>query len=126
MALLDKVCPPQACTVTALNHTYDTGFGNQQVNCADKELTMLEPVSGQTCGSYLAEYIQNRGGYVTNPDATSACAFCATRTTDEFLGPIFKIFYHDRWRDLGLFCAYILINVSTPPPRLQGSSLFRV
>lgn len=90
----------------------DIAIGHQEINCATKELSVLEPPSGSTCGSYMATYIQNRGGYLTNPDATSACEFCSSRTTDQFFGPTFNISYSHHWRDLGIFCVYILFNVS--------------
>ncbi|KAJ6624079.1 ABC-2 type transporter-domain-containing protein [Mycena sp. CBHHK59/15] len=70
-----------------------------------------EPPSGQTCGQYLATYIANAGGYLTNPDASSACEFCSTATTDQFLGASFNIFYSHHWRDAGLMFAYIGFNI---------------
>jgi ABC-type multidrug transport system permease subunit len=87
-------------------------IGRQPINCADKELVTLEPPSGQTCGGYMAQYITNRGGYLTNSDATSHCRFCSSRTTDQWMGPSFNIFYDHHWRDFGFFCAYIIFNVS--------------
>lgn len=86
-------------------------IGHQEINCAEKELSKLEPPSGVSCGTYLASYISNKGGYLTNPAATSACEYCSSRTTDEFYGPTFNISYSHHWRDLGIFCAYIVFNV---------------
>ncbi|KAF8179876.1 pleiotropic drug resistance ABC transporter [Pholiota molesta] len=86
-------------------------IGRQPINCADKELVTLEPPSGQTCGGYMAQYITNRGGYLTNSDATSHCRFCSSRTTDQWMGPSFNIFYDHHWRDFGFFCAYIIFNI---------------
>ena len=51
------------------------------------------------------------GGYLTNPDATTACQFCSFRTTDEFLDLSFNIKYSNRWRDVGIFIAFIAFNV---------------
>lgn len=87
-------------------------IGRQHINCAEKELVTLEPPSGQTCGGFMAQYITNRGGYLTNSDATSNCHFCSSRTTDQWMGPSFNIFYAHHWRDFGFFCAYIIFNVS--------------
>ena len=54
------------------------------------------------------------GGYLTNPDATSACQFCSFRNTDEFLDLSFNIKYSNRWRDIGIFIAFIVFNVCGP------------
>ncbi|KAH6877437.1 pleiotropic drug resistance ABC transporter [Coprinopsis sp. MPI-PUGE-AT-0042] len=85
--------------------------GRQPINCSSTELVTLEPPGGQTCGGYLNPYISRAGGYLTNPDASTGCLFCPSRTTDEWLGPTFNIFYERHWRDFGLFCAYIVFNV---------------
>ena len=60
----------------------------------------------------MAGYISSHGGFLTNPDASAACQFCSFRTTDEWMEPTFNIFYHNHWRDFGLFCVYIIFNVS--------------
>ena len=51
------------------------------------------------------------GGYLTNPDSTTACQFCSFRTTDEFLDLSFNIKYSNRWRDVGIFIVFIAFNV---------------
>lgn len=53
------------------------GLANTSVTCSDIELLRVDPVAGTTCGSYMAPYIRQAGGYVVNPDATSNCSFCA-------------------------------------------------
>jgi ATP-binding cassette, subfamily G (WHITE), member 2, SNQ2 len=90
-------------------------IGHQLINCSDKELVTLQPPSGQTCGEFMARYISNRGGYLTNPDASTACNFCSSRTTDQWMEPTFNIFYQHHWRDFGLFWVYIIFNVSCCP-----------
>jgi len=87
-------------------------IGHHEINCAAKEFVSLEPPSGSSCGAYLQTFIDNFGGYLTNPDATSACQFCSSRTTDQFIGSVFNIFYSHRWRNAGIFCAYILFNTT--------------
>lgn len=57
-------------------------------------------------------YISRAGGYLSNPDSTSDCRFCSFRTTDEFLDLSFNIKYSHRWRDVGIFIAFIIFNVS--------------
>jgi ATP-binding cassette, subfamily G (WHITE), member 2, SNQ2 len=98
--------------MTRADQKRSVAVGLQEINCSPDEFATLEPTSGGTCGSYLQQYISNSGGYVTNPDATSACQYCISRTTDEYLGPSFNVFYSNHWRDFGLLLAYIAFNVS--------------
>ena len=93
-------------------HLCYSAVGRSPINCSGEELVTIQPPGGQTCGAFMAEYIQRAGGYLTNSDATSDCLFCSSRTTDEWLGPTFNIYWHDRWRNLGLFICYIVFNVS--------------
>ena len=93
-------------------------LGHTAVQCADVELVSITPPTGQTCAQYMGPFIASSGGYLTNPDATSACKYCAYATTDAFLGQTFNIFYDNHWRDFGIFVAFILFNVrihSIPP-----------
>ncbi|KAJ7196400.1 pleiotropic drug resistance ABC transporter [Mycena pura] len=86
-------------------------LGKHDVTCAAVELLKVDPPSGQTCGTYFAQYISSSGGYLTNSDATSACEFCSTATTDQLLGPSFNIVYSHHWRDAGLMFVYIGFNI---------------
>ncbi|KIP01968.1 hypothetical protein PHLGIDRAFT_130987 [Phlebiopsis gigantea 11061_1 CR5-6] len=87
-------------------------IGRQTINCADIELVQVEPPAGETCGAFLDPFIAASGGYLTNPDATSACNYCAFRTTDQFLASSFNIEWDHRWRNVGLLCAFILFNIA--------------
>ncbi|KZT66729.1 hypothetical protein DAEQUDRAFT_714433 [Daedalea quercina L-15889] len=86
-------------------------LGHSDIICSSTELVTIEPPSGQTCGQYMSNFIQTSGGYLTNEDATSACQYCAYRTTDAFLGASFNIYYSHHWRDFGIFCVYIAFNI---------------
>jgi ATP-binding cassette subfamily G (WHITE) protein 2 (SNQ2) len=88
-----------------------SAVGGQLISCSDKELVSLQPPAGESCVSFMAQYISRVGGYLTNSVATADCRFCSSRTTDEWMGPSFNIFYRHHWRDFGIFCAYILFNV---------------
>lgn len=108
-------------------------IGHQDINCATNEFVTLEPPTGTSCGSFMTEYITRRGGYLLNEAATSACQFCSTRTTDEFLRDRVHIKYSEHWwymgkvfvvnswllvahqlRSTGIFIGYIFFNVSRP------------
>ncbi|KZV90437.1 pleiotropic drug resistance ABC transporter [Exidia glandulosa HHB12029] len=92
---------------------YGQAIGHQQINCSAVELVTLNPPSGQKCGDYLKAYIGRAGGYVVNGEATSACQFCSTRTTDEFMENNFNIFYHHHWRNLGIVLGFVCLNIFT-------------
>ena len=100
--------------------------GHTNITCASTELVTIEPPSGQTCGEYMSNYIQLAGGYLTNEDATSSCEYCTYRTTDAFLEESFNIYYSNHWRDFGIFCAYIVFNVSCLTRSLLGSGADRI
>ncbi|KAK7033390.1 pleiotropic drug resistance ABC transporter [Favolaschia claudopus] len=86
-------------------------LGKHPVVCSAIELVRVDPPSGETCEQYFAPYISFAGGYLTNPEASSACEFCSTATTDQLLGPSFNIFYSNHNRDALLMLAYIGFNI---------------
>ncbi|KAJ7649975.1 ABC-2 type transporter-domain-containing protein [Roridomyces roridus] len=105
--------------------------GQHEITCSPIELVTMNPPAGLTCSQYLENYISFAGGYLANPDATSACQFCSTATTDQFLESSFNIYYSHRWRDLGLLFVYILVNivgiyVLTYLFRIRTTSIFTV
>ncbi|KAF8955831.1 pleiotropic drug resistance ABC transporter [Flammula alnicola] len=105
-------------------------IGHRTVTCSSIEFVHLNPPSGLTCGGYMANFISFAGGYLANPDASSDCQFCSMRSTDEFLGLTFNIFFHHRWRDMGILLAFILWNIATAYLftylfRIRTGSLFK-
>lgn len=88
-------------------------LGHQPITCSSAELVPITPPAGQTCGQYMDPYISLVGGYLADRDATDTCRFCQFQTTDGFLENSFNIFYSHHWRNLGIFAAFIVINVST-------------
>jgi len=86
-------------------------LGHQTIQCSDVELVQLNPPSGMTCAQYLNPFISSAGGYLVNPDVTTACSFCSMSTADQFLASGFNIFYDHAWRNFGLMFAYIVFNV---------------
>ena len=89
-----------------------SALGRSEITCAPIEYVTIQPPLGQTCQQYLGQFINNFGGYITNPDAASSCQFCSYRTTDEFLQSNSNIFYSHHWRNLGLVFVYVGFNVS--------------
>ncbi|KIY48466.1 hypothetical protein FISHEDRAFT_73662 [Fistulina hepatica ATCC 64428] len=85
--------------------------GHSSIVCSDVEFLTLEPPSAQTCGEYLKTYTTTVSGYLSNPDATSYCRFCAVDKTDDLLSTMFNIYYSHHWRDLGIVFAFVGFNV---------------
>ncbi|KAK6464612.1 ABC-2 type transporter-domain-containing protein [Scheffersomyces coipomensis] len=72
----------------------------------------FNPPPNQTCGQYMSDFITNRGGYLTNPSATSQCGYCQFDNADDYLWVNLGIKYAYRWRNVGFFCVYFIFNVS--------------
>lgn len=87
-----------------------TGLANQKVTCASIEYLHFNPRSGQNCGSYMADYISTKGGYLLDANATDSCSFCAISETNKFLAGV-ESFYDQRWRNFGIMWAYIIFNI---------------
>jgi len=85
--------------------------GRSGITCAPIEYVTVSPPSGQTCQQYLGQFINDFGGYVTNPDAVDGCEFCPFRTTDEYLATNSNIFYSHHWRNFGFMWIYIGFNI---------------
>ncbi|KZT26063.1 hypothetical protein NEOLEDRAFT_1063829, partial [Neolentinus lepideus HHB14362 ss-1] len=86
--------------------------GKTLISCSDVEYVTLTPPSGLTCGDYMQAFISYAGGYLVDPNATSGCQFCSSRTTDELLGKYFNIQYAHRWRNFGLLLVYTAFNTA--------------
>ncbi|KAF9224734.1 pleiotropic drug resistance ABC transporter [Gyrodon lividus] len=86
-------------------------ISHQPIICSSTELVILQPPSGVTCGAYMGPYFSYAGGYVMNPQATSACAFCPFETTDQYMMLSLNIEYSHHWRDLGILLGIVLFNV---------------
>ena len=82
------------------------------IHCSDVELVTIEPPSGLSCADYMGPFMSYAGGYLTNPNSTAACRYCAYDTTDAFLETNFNVFASHHWRDLGIFAAFVCFNVS--------------
>jgi ATP-binding cassette, subfamily G (WHITE), member 2, SNQ2 len=81
-----------------------------QVQCTQSELAVFNPPTGQTCGEYAATFLQTAIGYLTNPNATSDCGYCQYNVGDSYLSTL-GFSWQNRWRDLGIFAAFIGSNL---------------
>ncbi|KAG7732144.1 hypothetical protein KL948_002342 [Ogataea haglerorum] len=86
------------------------GIRDTRIRCASDEYVKLPPLSGQTCGQYMQEFITKNGGYVVNPDATDMCEFCSMSNSNQFL--LQRHMNPDHmWRNFGLMVAYSAFNI---------------
>jgi ABC-type multidrug transport system permease subunit/ABC-type multidrug transport system ATPase subunit len=87
-----------------------TGLANTKVVCADIEYLHFNPPSGETCASYMNDYINSYGGYLLDANASTNCSFCSLSSTNAFLADV-SSYYSQRWRNFGLMFVYIGFNV---------------
>jgi ABC-type multidrug transport system permease subunit len=86
------------------------GIANTAVKCSPLELLHFEPLPNTTCGVYMAPYIEQLGGYLTNPTSTTECEFCVIADTNTFLSSV-GVDYGERWRNFGILWGYVVFNV---------------
>ncbi|TEY32131.1 hypothetical protein BOTCAL_0755g00010 [Botryotinia calthae] len=87
-----------------------TELQGREVKCSSSELNRFTAPAGQTCGEYMDNFFSSGGiGYIVN-NATSACEYCAYKFGEQFYEPL-ALEYGNRWRDLGIFLAFIGSNL---------------
>jgi ATP-binding cassette subfamily G (WHITE) protein 2 (PDR) len=86
------------------------GIANTAVKCSPLELLRFEPLPNTTCGAYMVPYVEQLGGYLNNPNATTECEFCVIADTNTFLSSV-GVDYGDRWRNFGILWGYVVFNV---------------
>ncbi|KAL8365942.1 hypothetical protein RB595_004631 [Gaeumannomyces hyphopodioides] len=91
--------------------TVTTALHELPVVCQPWELNSFVPPNGTSCGDYMAPFFGAGGkGYVVDSSSTSRCDYCAYRVGDQFYVPLGFDFIN-RWRDLGIFLAFVGSNV---------------
>lgn len=94
------------------------------VHCEKEEFAVFNTPDGQTCGEYLAEYMQGLGSRtnLVNPSATRDCKVCQFRTGGDYLYTLNLKDYYYGWRDAGIValfaissyaCVYALMKLRT-------------
>ena len=88
-----------------------TGLENRQVHCAENELAIFNPPSGQTCAQYLAPYFEHGAlGRLYNPSAVSGCQYCPLSNANQFLA-LSEIYPSQKYRNLAIGFAYVGFNI---------------
>jgi ATP-binding cassette subfamily G (WHITE) protein 2 (SNQ2) len=87
-----------------------TELHDLKVRCKPGEFNTFRAPEGQTCGTYMADFFKaGSPGYLLD-EATNVCNYCAYKVGDEFYKPLGYSF-DNRWRDLGIFAAFIGSNL---------------
>lgn len=82
---------------------------DREVVCGNMELVPGQPPVGQTCGQFMAAYIEEYGGYLKNPNTFTVCGYCTYTVGDDFL-EVQNMSYGHRWRNFGIECAFVAFN----------------
>lgn len=87
-----------------------TELHGREVVCKPSELNSFTAPPNMTCGEYMQPFFERGGlGYLVN-NLTQTCDYCAYAVGDQFYTPLgYK--YEHRWRDLGIFSAYIASSI---------------
>lgn len=97
---------------------------DEQVECKTSELAIFDTPNGETCASYLGEYLQGLGSRTNllNPTDTSACQVCQYGRGSDYLVTLNLNDYIYGWRDAGIValfavssyaCVYALMKLRT-------------
>ncbi|KAI0479829.1 AtrD, ABC-transporter [Xylaria cf. heliscus] len=88
------------------------GIGNTRIHCSPYELLKFDSPVGETCGQYLAPYLNytSTPGALINPESEGQCLYCPVQFTNTVLESR-GIDVSDRWRDFGFQFVYITVNI---------------
>lgn len=89
-----------------------------EVQCNEDQFAIFDTPNGETCASYLSEYLQGPGSRtnLVNPDATSGCRVCQYGRGSDYLHTLNLNDYYYGWRDAAIvalfaFSSYALVYV---------------
>ncbi len=87
------------------------GLADRPVICAQNELAIFDPPTGQDCRKYLSAYLENGApGTLLNPLARSACEYCPLQNANQFLASSW-IEPSESYRNLGIIFGFIIFNM---------------
>jgi ABC-type multidrug transport system permease subunit len=88
------------------------------VQCTEREFSIFDPPSGQTCAQYLEALLNGPGSRnnLVNPTATTGCRVCQYGQGKDYLYTINLTEYSNGWRDAGIcvifaFSSYAFVFV---------------
>ena len=80
------------------------------VICKQHEYNTFPAPSGQDCGQYMSDFFNAGGSGYLAKNVSDICEYCAYKVGDQFFTPL-EISFGHRWRDLGIFAAFIASNL---------------
>ena len=83
---------------------------DRQIQCTEQELAIFDPPVGQTCKTYLTDFMQGTGARsnLLNPDATSGCQVCQYTRGSDYLYGLDLLDYNYGWRDAVIVVIFAL------------------
>jgi len=85
---------------------------DKKVDCAESEYATFNPPSGETCSSYLADFMAPKGDgsrtYLRNPDASESGQVCKYRYGSDYLASLNINDYYYGWRDVGIVVIFVI------------------
>jgi ATP-binding cassette, subfamily G (WHITE), member 2, PDR len=87
-----------------------TELHERLVFCSPEETSIFNPPSNETCGQYLAKFLEVAPGQLQNPEDTAQCRYCGLTVADQFMAGS-NIHWNERWRNFGIMWAYIGFNI---------------
>ncbi|KAG6331298.1 hypothetical protein ID866_7790 [Astraeus odoratus] len=79
------------------------------IRCAQNEFVVFNPPTNQTCAEWAGDFVTAFGGYLDDPDATTACHYCHYAVGDEFFLPL-NMRFENRWRDALILFSFFVFN----------------
>lgn len=87
-----------------------TELHGRDVTCSSIEYNRFTAPENETCGEYMKPFFEHGGAGYLLKNATQACEYCAYKVGDQFYAA-FGMNFDYRWRDLGIFVAYVGSNL---------------
>ncbi|KAL4955523.1 ABC-2 type transporter-domain-containing protein [Aspergillus filifer] len=83
---------------------------NVPMECVDREEAMFSLPPGQnSCQEYAGAFVEQATGYVRDI-GNNMCSYCLYSSGDEFAISSFNVYYSHKWRDYGIFWAFVMFN----------------
>ena len=80
------------------------------MKCGPLEAAYFNPPAGQTCAQFAGDFVTSVGrGYLTNPEATTACGYCQFKDGTEYMRSL-NYEPSDKWKYLPIFLAFCISN----------------
>ncbi|KAL1306318.1 hypothetical protein AAFC00_004397 [Neodothiora populina] len=88
------------------------GLFDVEIICKPGEYALFDTPTGQTCASYLADYMSPSGQgsrtFLKNAEATSGCQVCQYRLGSDYLATLNIFDYYFGWRDAAIVVIFVL------------------